>query len=114
MGPFKVIKSEDEYQSALARFERMLAVSEMERPYDDMELLSVLIEQYETINYPIDPPDPIEAIKFRMEQTGLTQKDLIPYIGSRSKPWKKMGPFQVSILEMPKLRIRPRRQSDGS
>lgn len=85
MGPFKVIKSEDEYQSALARFERMLAVSEMERPYDDMELLSVLIEQYETINYPIDPPDPIEAIKFRMEQTGLTQKDLIPYIGSRSK-----------------------------
>lgn len=53
--------------------------------YDDMELLSVLIERYEDAHFRIDPPDPIEAIKFRMEQAGLSQKDLIPCIGSRSR-----------------------------
>ena len=63
----------------------MLTVPEGERSYDDMELLSVLIEQYENLHHHVDPPDPIEAIKFRMEQAGLTQKDLIPYIGPRSK-----------------------------
>jgi len=82
---FKVIKTEAEYRSALARFEKLLEADEEHRAYDDMELLSVLIEKYEDEHYPIDPPDPIEAIKFRMEQDGLTQKDLIPYIGSRSK-----------------------------
>jgi HTH-type transcriptional regulator/antitoxin HigA len=85
MSPFKVIKSEDEYRAALVQFEKMLMVPEGERSYDDMELLSVLIEQYENVHHRIDPPDPIEAIKFRMEQAGLSQKDLIPYIGPRSK-----------------------------
>jgi HTH-type transcriptional regulator/antitoxin HigA len=85
MNLFKVIKSEDEYRAALSQFEKMLTVPEGERSFDDMELLSVLIEQYENLHHHIDPPDPIEAIKFRMEQAGLTQKDLIPYIGPRSK-----------------------------
>jgi len=85
MNPFKVIKTESEYRSALAQFEEMLKVPESERSYDDMELLSVLIAQYEDAHFHIDPPDPIEAIKFRMEQTGLSQKDLIPCIGSRSR-----------------------------
>lgn len=83
--PFKVIKTEAEYRSALARFETLLEPDEDHRSLDDLELLSVLIEKYEDEHYPIDPPDPIEAIKFRMEQAGLTQKDLIPYIGSRSR-----------------------------
>jgi HTH-type transcriptional regulator/antitoxin HigA len=85
MNPFKVIKTETEYRAALARFEQALKVPEAERSYDDMELLSVLIEQYENAQYRIDPPDPIEAIKFRMEQAGLSQKDLIPCLGSRSR-----------------------------
>jgi HTH-type transcriptional regulator / antitoxin HigA len=85
MNPFKVIKTESEYRSALAQFEEMLKVPESERSYDDMELLSVLIEQYEDVHFRMDPPDPIEAIKFRMEQSGLSQKDLIPCIGSRSR-----------------------------
>lgn len=85
MNPFKVIKTEVEYRSALARFEEMLKLPESERSYDDIELLSVLIEQYEDVHFHIDPPDPIEAIKFRMEQSGLSQKDLIPCIGSRSR-----------------------------
>jgi HTH-type transcriptional regulator/antitoxin HigA len=83
--PFKVIKTETEYRAALARFEALLEPEEEDRSYDDLELLSVLIEKYEDEYYPIDPPDPVEAIKFRMEQANLTQKDLIPYIGSRSK-----------------------------
>jgi len=82
---FKVIKTETEYRAALARFEELLELPEPARPYDDMELLSVLIERYEDEHLRIDPPDPIEAIKFRMEQAGLSQKDLIPYLGSRSR-----------------------------
>ncbi len=83
--PFKVIKTEVEYNAALERFESLLEPDEDHRSLDDLELLSVLIEKYEDEHYPIDPPDPIEAIKFRMEQAGLSQKDLIPYIGSRSR-----------------------------
>lgn len=83
--PFKVIKTEADYNAALERFESLLEEDEDHRSLDDLELLSVLIEKYEDEHYPIDPPDPIEAIKFRMEQAGLSQKDLIPYIGSRSR-----------------------------
>ena len=85
MNPFKVIKTESEYRTALNQFEEMLKLPEAERSYDDIELLSVLVEKYEEEHYRIDPPDPLEAIRFRMEQAGLTQKDLIPYIGSRSR-----------------------------
>jgi len=63
----------------------MLELPENRRDNDGMELLSVLIEKYEDEHYPIAPPDPIEAIKFRMEQAGLTKKALIPYLGSRSR-----------------------------
>jgi HTH-type transcriptional regulator/antitoxin HigA len=82
---FKVIKNENEYRAALAQIESMLELPEDRRDYDGLELLSVLIEKYENEHYPIDPPDPIEAIKFRMEQAGLAKKDLIPYLGSRSR-----------------------------
>ena len=82
---FKVIKNEDEYRAALAQFEALLEIPEDRRDYDGMELLSVLIEKYENEHHPIAPPDPVEAIKFRMEQAGLRKKDLIPYLGSRSR-----------------------------
>ena len=85
MNQFKVIKTDADYRAALTRFEEMLAIPETERSYDDMELLSVLIEQYEEVYHRIDPPDPIDAIKFRMDQAGLNQKDLIPCLGSRSR-----------------------------
>jgi HTH-type transcriptional regulator/antitoxin HigA len=83
--PFKVIKSDAEYRAALAQFEAMLELPEDQRDYDGMELLSMLIEKYEDEHHRLAPPDPIEAIKFRMEQAGLTKKDLIPYLGSRSR-----------------------------
>lgn len=53
--------------------------------FDEMELLVSLVERYEDEKYPIEAPDPISAIKFRMEQQGLKNKDLIPYIGNKSK-----------------------------
>ncbi len=82
---YKVIKTEAEYRAGLARFEELLDMDESERDEDEIELLSLLIKKYEDEQYPIEPPDPIDAIKFRMEQAGLKPKDLIPYIGSRSK-----------------------------
>lgn len=79
----KVLKTEEEYETALAEIEKLMDSSKPDR--DRLELLVLLVHTYEDLLYPIDLPDPIEAIKFRMEQAGLKQKDLIPFIGSRSK-----------------------------
>ena len=83
----KVIKTEQEHKQALERL-MVLMDSEPEANSNDeneLEVLSVLIEQYESENFASDLPSPVEAIKFRMDQQGLTQKDLIPYFGSASK-----------------------------
>ena len=81
----KVLKSEADYDAALARVEAMESARPGTPEGDELEVLVALIGLYEDEHYPVGPPDPIEAIKSRMEQQGLTQKDLIPYIGSRSK-----------------------------
>ncbi len=52
---------------------------------DELELLTALVEMYEDQHYPINPPDLVEAIKFRMDQLGLTRKDMVPYLGTMSK-----------------------------
>jgi HTH-type transcriptional regulator/antitoxin HigA len=81
----KVIKTEKEYESALARINDLMDADPGTPEGDELELLVTLVELYEKAKHPIDLPDPVEAIKFRMEQLGLKQKDLIPHIGSRSK-----------------------------
>lgn len=81
----KIIKNEREYDAALARIDQLMDADPETPQGDELELLVTLVELYEKVVHPIDPPDPIEAIKFRMEQLGLKQKDLIPFIGSRSK-----------------------------
>jgi HTH-type transcriptional regulator/antitoxin HigA len=81
----KVIKTEAEYEMALAHLETLMEAESSAALEEEMELFAVLIENYENENFPIDLPDPIEAIKFRMEQQGLTRKDLEQYIGSQSK-----------------------------
>lgn len=83
----KVIKTEKDYLSALKEAERLVALDPDPgtEDADKLELLVCLIEAYEKLHYPIPLPDPISAIEFRMEQQGLKQKDLIPYIGSKSK-----------------------------
>lgn len=81
----KVIKTEAEYKMALAHLETLMEAEPTAALEEEMELFAVLIENYENENFPIDLPDPIEAIKFRMEQQGLNRKDLEQYIGSQSK-----------------------------
>jgi HTH-type transcriptional regulator / antitoxin HigA len=81
----KVIKTAKDYKSALARINDLMDADPGTPEGDELELLVTLVELYEKAKHPIDLPDPVEAIKFRMEQLGLKQKDLIPLIGSRSK-----------------------------
>ncbi len=83
----KVIKNRDEYNAALKQIESLIDFDPQPgtREADRLELLTLLVEDYETKEFPAALPDPVEAIQFRMEQQGLTQRDLVPYLGSRSK-----------------------------
>ena len=81
----KVIKTEEEYELSLGRIEELMDATLGTPEGDELELLSTLVEVYEEKHYPIALPDPIDAIRFRMEQQGLKQQDLVPYLGSRSK-----------------------------
>ncbi len=83
----KVIKSEEEYKDALVQVETLIDLDpDPETPQGaQLELLSLLISKYEEEKFELDLPDPIEAIRFRMEQQELTRKDLVPYLGSASK-----------------------------
>ena len=81
----RIIKTEAQYEGALARIEKVFDAKPGTPKGDELELLLLLVETYEASAYPIDLPDPITALRFRMEQQGLKPKDLIPYIGSKSK-----------------------------
>jgi HTH-type transcriptional regulator / antitoxin HigA len=81
----KIIKIEAEYEEALARVEALMDASPGSAEEEELELWALLVEEYENEHYPIDLPDPIGAITFRMEQQGLTQKDMRQYLGSASK-----------------------------
>lgn len=81
----KVIKTQADYDEALSRIDEIFAAEPGSPEEDELELLTVLVERYESELYPIEHPDPISAIKFRMEQQGLKQKDLVPFFGSKSK-----------------------------
>lgn len=81
----KPIKTEKDYNSAISYLNSIIDAPEDSPEGEIKEILTVLIEKYEEDHYPISPPHSIDAIKFRMEQAGLSRNDLIPYIGSRSK-----------------------------
>lgn len=83
----KVIKTDEEYKAALNQIEALMDKDPDPESHDGelLELLSTLVQDYESKRFPVSVPDPIEAILYRMEQQGLSQRDLIPYIGSRSK-----------------------------
>jgi len=81
----KVIKTEDDYNSALKRLEEIFDAPVNSPDGDEAELLTVLIEKYEEEHYPIEAPDPIEAIRFRMEQMNMKKKDLAEVIGYKSR-----------------------------
>ena len=81
----KVIKTQAQYEATLARIEAIFDAKPGTAKGDELELLLLVVESYEDKAYPIELPDPIEALRFRMEQAGLKPKDLIPYMGSKSK-----------------------------
>lgn len=81
----KAIKTEKDYNQALKRLEAIFHAPADTPEGDEADVLSILVEKYEDEQYPIGPPDPIEAIKFRMEQTGMSNKDLAKVIGYKSR-----------------------------
>ena len=84
-GELKPIRTKADYEKALAEVERLWGAKSGTPKGDRLDILATLIDAYEAEHYPMDPPDPIEAIKFRMEQEGLTRKDLEPLIGTRTR-----------------------------
>lgn len=81
----KPINSEKDYQKALKRLEVILDAKKRTDEGDELEILAIVIDNYENKNFPIGMPDPISAIKFRMEQMGMKQKDLVEMIGFKSR-----------------------------
>jgi|TARA_A100001518_G_C1182798_1_gene30547 HTH-type transcriptional regulator/antitoxin HigA len=81
----KPIKTEKDYKQALERVEVIFDADSNSKEGDEAEILSLLVENYENQHYPIEAPDPIEAIKIRMEEMNLKQKDLVGIIGGKSR-----------------------------
>ncbi len=81
----KPIKTKKDYQQALDRLEVIFDAKKNSTEGDELEILSILIEKYENENFPVGFPDPIEAIKFRMEQLGFNQADLAKIVGLKSR-----------------------------
>ena len=79
------IRNNRDYQNALKRLEEIFDSKKGTEQGDELEILSILIEKYENERFPIDLPDPIEAIKFRMEQMGMKPKDLAEVVGYKSR-----------------------------
>lgn len=96
----KVIKTEEEYNLALKRLEVIFDAEPGTAEGDELDLLSLLIDNYEKIHFPIDLPDPIEAIKFRMEQMNYKPKDLADVIGFRSRVTEILGKKRKLSLDM--------------
>lgn len=79
------IKTEQDYNAAISRIEKLWGEKKNTPEGDELDLLVTLVESYEITHYPIAPPDPIDAIKFRMEQMGMTKADMVQYLGSQSR-----------------------------
>ena len=96
----KPIRTKADYKAALKTISGLLDAPEGSREAGMLEVLSVLVEAYEEDHHPISPPDPIEAIKFRMEQEGLTRRDLEPYLGSRARVSEVLNRKRPLSVEM--------------
>ncbi len=98
----KPIRNDDDLQNAFHQLEEVFQAQKGTPEADEMEILVTLIEAYENKHYPISPPDPIEAIKFRMEQQDLTARDLETFIGSSgrvSEILNKKRPLSLRMIK---------------
>lgn len=100
MTTLKIIKTEFEYQNALLRFDEIFNAEINTPESDEADVLAILIEDYENRNYFIDAPDPIEAIKIRMEEMQLKQVDLIKEIGTKSGVSEVLNKKRKLTVEM--------------
>lgn len=96
----KPIKTKKDYQLAMARLEEIFDAKKGTPEGDELEILGILIDQYENDNFPIGLPDPIEAIKFRMEQMGYSQSDLAKVVGRKSRASEILNKKRKLSLEM--------------
>ncbi len=94
------IKTQSDYQWALAEVDKLWDAAPGSPRADRLDVLATLIEAYEEEHHAIDPPDPISAIRFRMEQLGLTRRDLEPYIGPRSRVSEILSGSRTLTLPM--------------
>ena len=95
-----LIKTEKDYNRALERLELIFNAKKGSPEGDELVLLGILIDQYENEYFPIDLPDPIEAIKFRMEQMGYNQNDLAKIVGLKSRASEILNRKRKLSLEM--------------
>ena len=79
------IKTEQDYNTSIRRIEVLWGAKKDTPQGDKLDLLVTLVESYEMKHFPIAPPDPVDAIKFRMEQMDMTKADMVQYIGSQSR-----------------------------
>jgi len=98
--PLKLIKTKKDYQNALDRLEVIFDARHGTIEGDELEILGILIDKYEKENYPIDFPDPIEAIKFRLEQLGYSQSDLANVVGLKSRASEILNKKRKLTLQM--------------
>lgn len=105
----KAIRTETDYLAALAQVSALIDLDPaLDTPDGErLDVLGTLVQAYEARHFPIDPPDPIEAIKFRMDQAGMSVKDLVPYIGPLNRVYEVLAykrPLSLNMI---------RRLSDG-
>jgi len=96
----KPIRTEHDYERALREVERLMDAKPGTAEDDRLDVLATLVDAYESKHFPIDPPDPIEAIRFRLEQQGLDTRALVGVIGGRSRVHEVMNGKRALSLEM--------------
>ena len=96
----KPIRTKRDYEAAMKEVEKLWGAKSGTRAGDRLDVLATLIDAYEAAHYPMDPPDPIEAIKFRMEQQCLSRRDLEPLIGTRTRVAEVLNRKRNLSIEM--------------
>lgn len=94
------IKTRADYRAALKEIERLMEAKPGTPAGDRLEVLTTLVERYESKHEPIDPPDPIDALLYHMESRGLTRRDLEPYLGSRARVAEVLNRRRALTIEM--------------
>ncbi len=96
----KPIKTEKDYQETLKLIDKLIDSKKGSKEYNLLDIISTLVEAYESEHYPIAPPDPVEAIKFRMEQLNLKQVDVAPLFGGKTRVSEVLRGIRPLTLKM--------------